>query len=230
MALHLLGQGGAEIGKIDTWPGGGSAPTSAWTPGLIFADSYLLPIESGAAAPSLTRLDLGFWDGDPADQLPIAAPNGERLSAVTFTVGRVVPSRSPQFAPAIVEGSLFEYGIALLGVEVGEGGVFTLYWQTAQPIPADYTVFVHLLDANGNQVAQADAPPLAGDWPTSAWVPGQPFADPRRFALPSGLAAGRYTLNLGFYDPASGARLLAFRADASEWQADVVVIGGIEIK
>jgi len=224
LALHLLGRGMEEVGKIDTWPGGGNAPTSQWTPGMILADTYLLPIDAQALAPSLLRLDLNFWENEPANTLPITAPDGRSLSSVTFTVGRLTPAQAVTVKPTQVNGSTFEYGIKLLGVAVDAQGAFTLYWQTDQPIPADYTVFVHLLDSHGTQVAQADAPPLAGDWPTSAWAPGQPFADARRFDLPEALPPGVYDLQLGFYDPASGARLAAFRPDGIEWQDDVVVL------
>ena len=224
VAMHLLGQGATEVGKIDTWPGGGNAPTSAWSSGTILADTYQMPINTQALTPSRLRLDLKFWENDPANTLPITASEGQQLSSVLFTVGRLTPVRSMQFNPARSDGSTFEYGIKLLGVDTDEHGTFTLYWQTDQSIPADYTVFVHLLDSQGTQVAQADAPPLAGDWPTSAWMVGQPFADARHFDLSAPLPTGVYNLRLGFYDPASGARLAAFQPDGIEWAEDMVVI------
>jgi hypothetical protein len=129
----------------------------------------------------------------------------------------------------IVEGSTFEHGIRPLGVDVEEGGVVTLYWQTDGQVSGDYTVFLHLL-ANGIFLTQADAPPLGGDWPTSAWIPGQPFADAHQFELPPELPPGPYSLYLGFYDPASDARLTALRKDSAEWPDDIVVIEDVEIK
>jgi len=224
VALHLLGQSAAEVGKIDTWPGGGNAPTSAWSPGTILADTYQMPINSQALAPSRLRLDLKFWENDPVNTLPMTASDGRQLSSVAFTVGRLTPVHATQFNPTRTDGSTFEYGIKLLGIDADERGAFTLYWQTDQTIPADYTVFVHLLDSQGKQVAQADGPPLAGDWPTSAWVAGQPFADSRRFDLSAPLPSGVYNLRLGFYDPASGARLSAFQPDGLQWPDDAVVI------
>jgi len=116
-----------------------------------------------------------------------------------------------------------------LGVDVEPDGRVTLYWQTDRRIPDDYTVFLHLL-ANGTQLTQADAPPSGGDWPTSAWIPGQPFADVHQFELPPELPPGPYSLRLGFYDPATDARLMAFRQDGAEWPDDIVVIEDVEIK
>ncbi len=234
LALHLLGRKAVEVGKIDTWPGGGNAPTSQWKPGAIYADAYLIPIDRSAAAPSLLQLDLAFWDQDPTNTLPMTAANGDRLQTVKFTVGRVVPPEPPALTPAIVEGTTFEYGIALLGLGASTDGALylELYWRADQRIPADYTVFLHLVDAQGLPVIPpADAPPLNGDWPTSAWVPGQAFADVRLIPLPPTLPPGRYTLRLGLYDPVSGARVAAFQADGTQWPEDMVVVKDvIEIK
>ncbi len=224
LALHLLGRGAQEIGKIDSWPGGGNAPTSFWQSGTLFADTYLLPIAVDATVPTLTRLAVDVWDGAPENHLPARDSNGTALSSVLLPVGRAVPAQSPRFTPALVEGSTFEHGIALLGLDAEAGGVIYLYWRTDGQVPGDYTLFLHVLDSSGVQIAQADAPPLDGDWPTSAWVPGLAFADRHEITLPPGLAPGRYSLRLGFYDPASGARLTAFRADGVEWPDDAVII------
>jgi hypothetical protein len=232
VALHLLGRGVEEVGKIDTWPGGGLAPTSEWPAGGLLADTYWLPISTTATAPSQLRLDLAFWRGEADNKLPKAGPDGIRLDkSLGLVVGRLVPATPPAFKPPLSEGTRFEYGISLLGMDSGEPGRLTLYWKTDQTIPGNYTVFLHVLDAAGTQVTQADGPPVNGDWPTSAWVPGLPFADVRQVAEPARLTPGRYTVNLGWYEPESGARVAAFRADGTEWPDDVVVLkDALEIK
>jgi hypothetical protein len=231
LALSLTGRGGAVVGKIDTWPGGGNLPTSQWMPGAIYADTYLIPIDPQAETPSLLNLYLWFWGSKLEDALPIATPSGDAPPSVKVAVGRVVAASAPRFSPMTVEGSTFEHGIRLLGVDVEPGGRVALYWQAEGLVPGDYTVFLHLLDAAGMEVAPpADAPPLAGDWPTSAWIPGQPFADVHQFDLPTHLPPGPYSLRLGLYNPASDARLTAFRKDGTEWPDDIVVIEHVEIK
>jgi 4-amino-4-deoxy-L-arabinose transferase-like glycosyltransferase len=227
LALHLLGRGAAEVGKIDTWPGGGNAPTSEWRPGDIFADHYLLPIEAAAAAPSLLRLDVAWFTG-ARNELLARDPSGQALSNVSFQLGRLIPAHGPAFTTQFAGGTTYENGIHFLGLDLSVGGQVTLYWQTNQPVPGAYTVFLHLV-RNGMLLAQADAPPVSGDWPTSAWVPGQAFADLHQFVLPSPLPPGPYTLQLGLYTPEDGLRLAAFRPDGTEWPADAVVIEGVEI-
>ena len=85
--------------------------------------------------------------------------------------------------------------------------VLTPAWDVRSAPQADYHLFVHLLDARGNKLAQTDIAPGGGDAPpTSQWHPGQQIAVPIPLALPP-LAPGRYTLVMGLYDPATQRRL-----------------------
>jgi hypothetical protein len=78
-----------------------------------------------------------------------------------------------------------------------------LYWRANRPLPADYTVFVHLLDATGGKAAQRDLPPLEGRRPTSGWRPGELLRDDQDLPLPPNLPPGTYRLVVGMYDPAT---------------------------
>lgn len=96
---------------------------------------------------------------------------------------------------------------AYAGVELP----FTLHWQAVAPVDFDYTAFAHLLDAQGNKVAQLDWQPRdrLGVLPTSAWPLAWPVSDAQRLPLPPALPAGEYTLLVGWYNWQSGARLAA---------------------
>ncbi len=83
----------------------------------------------------------------------------------------------------------------------------TLYWQALAEMDQAYTVFVHLIDAEGQIRAQCDQAPQAGAAPTTSWLPGEIVADSYTLDLPSDLEPGRYTLRVGLYDPITGARL-----------------------
>lgn len=82
----------------------------------------------------------------------------------------------------------------------------TLFWQTVQMIPADYTVFVQLLNSAGQRVAGHDSPPAYGTRPVSGWPAGVVIADAHRLVLPADLPAGQYRLVAGLYS-ADGSRL-----------------------
>ena len=70
----------------------------------------------------------------------------------------------------------------------------------------DYTVFVHMLDEDGQRVTQHDAWPQAGNFPTSLWVAGEYVADD--YAFVDDLAPGRYDILVGFYLASTGQRLI----------------------
>ncbi|GAB4531353.1 MAG: hypothetical protein Kow0063_10520 [Anaerolineae bacterium] len=106
------------------------------------------------------------------------------------------------------------------------GGVLpvTLHWKARHPVAADYYVFVHLLDAGRNRVAQSDGQPALWTRPTSSWATGEPIEDRHALALPAGLPQGDYTLIAGLYLRESGQRLL------TDDGQDHVTLGTLQIR
>lgn len=118
----------------------------------------------------------------------------------------------------------FDEGIALLGYHYETNTPdprLTLYWWAEHPLPLDYTVFVHLLDASGQVLAQADGPPVSGHWPTRAWLPGEVVQDSRPLPPTPGPVAH---LAIGLYDPATGQRLRAFNSAEARLDNDAVIL------
>jgi hypothetical protein len=102
-----------------------------------------------------------------------------------------------------------------------------LYWQ-ADTIPAaDYTTFVHLRDAAGQNVAQKDQPPAAGRYPTSLWNPGEVIVDEISFSL-ADVPPGDYTPVIGLYNFATGDRLLVPGNPDNELALEPVRVSSIE--
>jgi hypothetical protein len=83
------------------------------------------------------------------------------------------------------------------------GAVFrpVFYWHPLEPIPDDWTVFVHVVDGAGRIVAESNQRPQSGAMPTPQWTPGDWIEDPHRIWLPPDLPAGRYDLIVGLYLP-----------------------------
>jgi hypothetical protein len=83
----------------------------------------------------------------------------------------------------------------------------TLLWQSLAQVEENYQVFVHLLDAEGNKIAQADGQPVQWLRPTSTWQPGERIADRYGLLLPDTLPGGEYSIVVGLYHPVTGQRL-----------------------
>jgi hypothetical protein len=90
-----------------------------------------------------------------------------------------------------------------------------LYWQAREQPEFDYSAFLHVVDANGNLVAQKDHPPgsLMGYRPAH-WQPGDLVYDEHLVVLPSG-TAGELRLTVGVYDWRTGERLPARSGEES---------------
>ena len=80
----------------------------------------------------------------------------------------------------------------------------TLTWLASGPV--DGEIFVHVRDAGGNVVAQADGPALGGMVPIWLWQPGDRIRDVRHVTLSPD--AGPYTVQVGLYN--SSGRFPAF--------------------
>ncbi len=128
--------------------------------------------------------------------------------------------------PTTPLSALFGEKIRLLGYDlhVADQLELVLYWQSEQPATQSYDVFIHLLDAEGNIVAQADSVPVAGLAPTTRWQPGDIIQDVYTIPLPPDLPVGEYTLRVGLYWRETGERLTAVGADALADMADLGVI------
>ena len=83
----------------------------------------------------------------------------------------------------------------------------TLYWRVLAPMEISYTVFTHLLDANGQLWTQKDNPPVRGSYPTTEWRVGEAIVDKYDIVIPPDAPAGQYELVVGLYDATTGQRL-----------------------
>lgn len=86
--------------------------------------------------------------------------------------------------------------------------IVTLYWQALASMPESYKGFIHVLDAQGQIIAQRDQIPMAGQSPTTSWLPREIIVDDYTFSIPPGsVPAGTYQLAVGLYNEKTGQRL-----------------------
>ena len=109
----------------------------------------------------------------------------------------------------------------------GEEVKVTLYWKPLHATSMPYVVFVHVLDADGDLVAQQDVEPSVPttDWGTSV------VEDAHRFNLPGGLPAGTYQLRTGLYRQGQPSiRLPVVDAGLTTAESDSILIAEIEVE
>jgi hypothetical protein len=92
-------------------------------------------------------------------------------------------------------------------LEPGRTFELVLYWQPIETFDRGYTVFVHLISADGHIVANRDQVPGGGDFPTTSWVKGEYLTDVYQVPVTTDTPPGDYWIEVGFYDPVDGARL-----------------------
>lgn len=166
------------------------------------------------------RLFVLYWGDTEADPerlvegrlATLAYPAGEhwygRVRVATYGLGPL-----PQ-EPVNPAGARFGSSIRLLGYALDQGAFspgdvvpVTLFWEATALMPQRYKVFLHLVGAAGNLVAQNDSEPCGNLRPTTGWVPGEMLIDRHGVLLPADLPAGEYTLRVGLYRLDSGERL-----------------------
>jgi hypothetical protein len=182
-----------EVGKRDAYPYHGLYATSQCQPGQIFADPYRIPIRQNASRPTILRAQIGVKDWKAGEELsPVAG--GQTAPSVMLAVGKLAPLVSENnHAASYQVGD----GLTLLDARIEQRDntpSLSLTWQATAPLPEDYTTFVHVLDAAGKLIGQADGPALEGDYPTSWWSPGETIVDTRPLSLPP--EADRVTIGL----------------------------------
>jgi hypothetical protein len=151
---------GNLLGKIDTYPGGGSLRSSAWQPGAIYADEYQIELAERStdrllqpvSEAFLLRLHVGWWNYPTATIIPAQDENEQVLDAVMLGIGgfgaKGTLSGIRMFG---VEDALFADSIRLYGY-VPHGDHISLFWLSEKEVSEDYTVFVQILDANNNRL------------------------------------------------------------------------------
>jgi hypothetical protein len=204
----LLAPDGTVLARRETYPGLGLRPTGYLAIGETFIDTYPLQIDGDVSEPVVARAVVNLFDFDSETRTGLSAadPLGTEVTPLVGWI-KVVPKTWAQHQPGQTVHVNFADAIALVGYDLNheaDGAKLTLYWESIGQVDEDYNLFIHLLDGEGNTIAQADAPPTYNAYPTSWWAPGETIADVR--LLPP--APDVTHLRLGLYDLATGERLV----------------------
>jgi 4-amino-4-deoxy-L-arabinose transferase and related glycosyltransferases of PMT family len=87
--------------------------------------------------------------------------------------------------------------------KAGQTAEVSLIWFANEPSSRNWTVFLHLIDAQGEIVAEDNTQPLNGLAPMTLWTKGDWYRDLHQIELPADLPVGEYRLEMGLYDEQS---------------------------
>lgn len=143
--------------------------------------------------------------------LKVTGPSGKTLTLAQLEIAK---SDHVFTEPAIKQRIDMEFtGVgSLVGadnpatIKSGEAFNVNLIWKADTTPTTAYTVFVHLLDSNGQVIAQNDSPPVNNQRPTTSWVTDEYIIDSHTLSF-NRPYSGRATLEVGLYDPVTSKRV-----------------------
>jgi hypothetical protein len=192
---------------LDTFRRNVSKPTAArWVQSADgLAGAIVWPGGSSAAqlyVPEYAPLDPGLMEfvGIPTE------PVYRSTAVPSFAVYRLPPEPSLPLEPTAAQfnESLTLLGYAVLPVEDGQLPLIT-YWQVDGPLSADLSLFVHILDPEGQIAAQHDGLDAAA----VTLKPGDRFLQRHLLPLTANMTGNEdeYTIQAGAYTRVDGRRL-----------------------
>jgi hypothetical protein len=196
-----LTRGGREWWRWDGPPAAHSYPTTYWKPGRSVRGGFKVEVPAGTPP---GEYDLSLVVYNPREKAPLIARTGDRSDAEirlgTFRVGPPAVPPAPAALPIPSRAPVDVDGAALVASElrqqnVDAGGTLDLAvgWRLTAA-PSDRLEEFWLIDAAGKAWPLGAAPPVDGQYPTTAWRTGEVVVDRLTVAVPPGAAAGAATL------------------------------------
>lgn len=112
--------------------------------------------------------------------------------------------------------------------EAGHALAVRLTWTALGKLDAYYSVYVKLLDSEGNVIAGWDGQPRNGEKPTLTWVPAESFDDVVSLSVPPDSPMGAYRVEAGMYRAEDLARCLLLQGEG--YPVGSVELGTVRIE
>ncbi|MBV9120546.1 MAG: hypothetical protein JOZ39_07540, partial [Chloroflexi bacterium] len=189
---HLVDTSGKSVVE-DDYP---LQPAQDWVAGQTVVQWLNLPVPA-KLQPGRYSLDVGIYAQDGVVRQALTDASGRDIGG-SLTMGSFAVAPAQAAEPASPVALTLGDGISLLAhnTSAANGRLSVdLTWGVSARPTRDYTVYVHILDPAGKMIAQADAQPVDGTFPTRTWQPGDRVADSYQMAVP----AGTYQVQVGMY-------------------------------
>jgi hypothetical protein len=99
-------------------------------------------------------------------------------------------------------------------------------WHALARQNRNWTVFIHIVDAQEQIVAEDNRQPQDGAFPMRQWVDGDWVEDRHPLALPATLAPGEYHIRIGLFDPRT-TRRAGMYSQRGKLRGDFLEVGSI---
>ncbi len=221
VGVHLMAADKTYFGGAAHLPGKGNFATSLWQPGDIFRDHYRFYLQAAppGVLPIAGQVKISMYCPNAAVQadIPVLDAAGTVQGDAVYSTPIRIGLPAPALAPQNEDPPLARFGdeIALQQVtglppalHLGAEMALDFTWQALAHPRADYTLYLHLLDSQGDFQAGADKSLTQQRYPSSMWLAGETITDTHRLTIPvAALPAGAYQLTAGLYDPVTQERL-----------------------
>ncbi|MBI5650587.1 MAG: glycosyltransferase family 39 protein [Chloroflexi bacterium] len=217
MFAHILDASGNVVGGADTELFF-EYPLALLPRDQSLPARYDLKINDGLP-PGKYMLEVGLFSPAQNARVPVEI-NGKRAEDDRILIAPLkIGLRATPPMPSRLIHARFGDAITLIGFDAapkikrGEDLKLILLWQSEKFITRDYTLFVHALDDANRIIAQSDAPPRGGAYPTLIWDANEFVPDEITLAFPAD-ARGKLRVIIGWYDAQTGERLPTAHGDS----------------
>lgn len=185
LPLELVGQGWSLNIPVPDYP--------QMDDRLLDIRRFQIPLEAGAGEAEL-RLPSGQVGGRyQIENLPAIYEE----PAVEYRVDAAFPQI----------GTLLGYQLPSAEADLSQPFAVHLVWRAETTSNISYTVFLQLIDDNGNVIAQSDMIPAGGTRPTTGWRSNEYIADEHLLQWNNRARSGSARLIVGLYDANTGERV-----------------------
>jgi hypothetical protein len=234
--IQLFGWQKQRMAQIDTYPGGGTYPTSLWSVGQVIRDTYYLSVydDAGGSGPVAAELEVGLYRLATMQRLPATDERGQTVGRTVLTRIKIIAPSQPASPSQTLDANLgnrahlIGYDLASQTIQPGATVPLTLYWRVTDRLERDYQVFVQLVSDQGAIIGQGDGPPLENAYPTSFWASGETLRDPHRLVVRDDAPSGPARIVVGLYDLTTGQRLSVLDSTGTP-TGDHIVVTNVQV-
>jgi hypothetical protein len=225
---------GKPVKDFPSFPASLFYPTYRWQVGEAYRDAYSFVLPSDTVV-GLYSLDLNWYPYDLESRATDYA-HEFRVALGAIRIGDFYAPKSVTHAQSARLGD----SISFLGWDSqpaantdsivlarGESLKLDLFWRADRTTKESYTVFVHLLNEQGQFVAGADSPPFSGLYSTDRWSAGESLRDRHLLHVPREIAAGKYQIEIGMYRAMDGSRL---QIESSSGHSDKLILAQVNVR